>query len=588
MPGPAPTRDQVVELLEDFARLLELKGDNPFKIRAYRTAAAAIETFPGDLAAAALDGSIERTGGVGKAIAAKLGEWYASGRIAALDELREGLPRDILTLFELQGLGARKIKALHDELGIGSITALERACTDGRVAGLAGFGAKTAANLLKAIDNRSRHLGYFLLRDAAPVAGRILAFLKDHPDVLHAEAAGSYRRRKEIVHDLDFVVASRDPASVIGGFAEMEGVEEVMARGETKCSVRLKEGMQCDLRVVSAAEYPFALSYFTGSKEHNVRLRQRALDRGWTLNEYRLAPAEGREAVPIPEIRDEAALYRALDVEGIPPELREDRGEIEAAEQHALPRLVELANLRGVFHNHTDQSDGRNTLEEMAAAGAELGLDYLGIADHSRSSFQANGLDAGRLLRQVDRIRELNRDPDLGIHLFAGVECDILKDGSLDFPEEVLAQLDYVVASVHGSLTLSEADMTRRIVRAMESPFVTMLGHPTGRLLLSRDPYALDIPAVIEAAAATGTIIELNANPRRLELDWRWWPLARKQGVRCSINPDAHRVEGLGHLWFGVAAARKGWLTRDDVVNCLPLDQIGPVLAAKRKRGGVG
>ena len=295
-------------------------------------------------------------------------------------------------------------------------------------------------------------------------------------------------------------------------------------------------------------------------------MRNRALQRGWTLNEYRIAPAPAaaaakskRTTAKIPEVREEADLYRALDLDYIPPELRENCGEFEAAAAKTLPRLVEAENLRGTFHCHTTASDGHNTLEEMAAAAQELGLQYLGIAEHSRSSIQARGLDAPRLREQVAAIRKLNRDFD-NFRLFAGVECDILRDGALDFEDEVLAELDYVVASVHSAFTLSEADMTRRIIRAMSNPFVTMLAHPTGRLLLKRDPYAVDIPAIIEAAAETGTWIEINAAPKRLDLDWRWWPLAKEKGVKCVINPDAHRTERLQELWFGIGVARKGWL----------------------------
>jgi DNA polymerase (family 10) len=353
--------------------------------------------------------------------------------------------------------------------------------------------------------------------------------------------------------------------------------------------VRFKSGIQADLRVVKTAEYPFAINYFTGSKEHNIGLRSRALARGWTLNEYRLeavANVEGKKArkpaQPIPPIYEERDLYRALDLDYIEPELREDRGEFEAAENHTLPDLIEVENLRGTFHNHTTASDGRSSLAEMADAAQELGLQYLGIADHSKSSFQAHGLDAERLLAQVEEIRQLNAGFGGHFRLFAGTECDVLKDGSLDFPDEVLSQLDYVVASVHAAFTLPEAEMTKRIIRAISNPHVTMLGHLTGRLLLSREPYQVDVPAVIEAAAATGTIIELNASPWRLDMDWRWWPLAKEKGVRCSINPDAHHTDQLQNLWHGVGAARKGWLTRRDVVNCLPLGKIEAVLAQKR------
>jgi DNA polymerase (family 10) len=397
-----------------------------------------------------------------------------------------------------------------------------------------------------------------------------------------AQIAGSFRRKKEIVRDLDFIVSTKQPEAVMAFFTTHPLVENVLAHGATKSSVILKSGVQCDLRAVTGPEFPFALNYFTGSKEHNVRMRSRALSRGWSLNEYRFSAAEGRELrEPLPEVHEEADIYRALGLDPVEPELREDRGEIDAAEKHKLPHLIEWTNLRGTFHNHTTASDGRATLENMVAAAKELGLEYLGIADHSKASFQASGLDEIRLAAQVARIAELNA-ADKDFRIFAGTECDILKDGSLDFPDEVLATLDYVVASVHSSFTMPEAEMTNRIIRACENPHVTMLGHLTGRLLLSREPYQLNIPAILDAAAATGTIIELNANPRRLDLDWRWWPLAKEKGVKCAINPDAHTTAGLQDLLFGVGIARKGWLTKNDVINTLPLTRIESILKAKR------
>jgi DNA polymerase (family 10) len=351
--------------------------------------------------------------------------------------------------------------------------------------------------------------------------------------------------------------------------------------------VRWKSGIQADLRVVKDAEFPFAMNYFTGSKEHNIVMRQRALARGWTLNEYRLGPDETPKTKPepIPEIREEADLYRALGLDYVEPELRENMGEFRAAEEHTLPKLIELENLRGTFHNHTTLSDGRSTLREMADAAMELGLQYLGIADHSKASFQAHGLDEKALLAQVKEIRALNQELGPDFRIFAGSEVDIHKDGSLDFADEILAQLDYVVVSVHSVFNLSEVEMTERIIKAISNPYVTMLGHLTGRLLLMRDAYAVDHAAVIEAAAATGTIIELNANPRRLDMDWRWWPLAKSKGVKCAINPDAHDTSHLQFLKIGIGIARKGWLTRHDVVNTLPLGKIEAVLAAKPQRG---
>lgn len=581
-------KEQVVDTLEAIGRLLEMKDENVFKIRAYTNAARALETWSGDLAKLVAEQRLNEIAGIGKAIAEKITELVTTGQLAYFETLKAEFPAGLFELFELQGLGPKKIKALWEKLGITTLAELQAACSDGRIAELPGFGKKTADNILVSLESRTKHAGRFLFGKIATDAESMLEDLRGHADVIQVSVAGSYRRRKEVVGDLDFIVATNAPADVSDFFIKHSMVESVMVHGATKSSVRLKSGIQADLRVVKNGEYPFALNYFTGSKEHNIVMRQRALARGWTLNEYRLeavANVEGRkskvEAQPIPVVRDERELYSALGLDYVEPELREDRGEFLAAENHTLPDLVQLENLRGTFHNHTVASDGRCTLSEMASAAQELGLEYLGIADHSKSSFQAHGLDEARLLAQVGEIRELNAGYD-GFRLFSGVECDILKNGTLDFPDEVLGQLDYVVASVHASFTQSEAEMTKRIIRAISNPHVTILGHLTGRLLLSRESYAINVPAIIEAAAETGTIIELNSSPWRLDMDWRWWPLAKEKGVKCAINPDAHHTTQFNHLWFGIGAARKGWLTRKDVVNCLPLREIEPLLAKKR------
>ena len=575
-------KDEIADVFENIARLLELKGENPFKVRAYTHAARALETLSEPLETLIAEERLTAVDGIGKATGEKIAELSTHGRLDYYDNLREEFPPDILTLFDIQGLGAKKIKVLWDTLKVHSVTNLERACKDGSVADLPGFGEKTAANILKGIEHMRSHAGEFRFGDVAHIAEGLLDDLRGHPDVNLAQIAGSFRRKKEIVRDLDFIVSTKHPEAVMAFFTAHPLVENVLAHGATKSSVILKIGIQCDLRAVTGPEFPFALNYFTGSKEHNVRMRSRALSRGWSLNEYRFSAAEGRELQqPLPEIHEEADIYRALDLDPVEPELREDRGEIDAAEKHKLPHLIEWSNLRGTFHNHTTASDGRATLEDMVAAAKELGLEYLGIADHSKASFQANGLDEKRLAAQVAHIAELNA-ADSEFRIFAGTECDILKDGTLDFPDEILATLDYVVASVHSSFTMPEAEMTKRIIRAMENPHVTMLGHLTGRLLLSREPYQVNIPSILDAAAATGTIIELNANPRRLDMDWRWWPLAREKGVKCAINPDAHSTAGLQDLIFGVGIARKGWLTKNDVINTLPLARIESILKAKR------
>jgi DNA polymerase (family X) len=610
------TKEEIAGVLEKIATLLELKGENPFKVRAYTNAARAIETFGGNVSNFQDEEAVAKIPGIGKSIALKIKELAATGSLKYFEELSAEFPAGILELFSLSGLGAKKIKALYDRLGINSIEQLQKACEEGRVAELPGFGRTTQQKLCDAIAKRAEHADSFQFGQVAAEAETLRSDLAVHSEALQVDIAGSYRRRKEILHDLDLLVATKQPEAIMKFFVSHLLVESIIAQGPTKSSVRLRSGVQCDLRVVSAAEYPFALAYFTGNKEHNIELRSRALQRGWTLNEYRLAPipVEGRGGSPeppavqrragrlrsiasttsprpkkkirpkkIPKVHDEPGLYRAVDLDFIPPELRENWGEFEAAEKHSLPKLIEKENLRGTFHCHTLASDGHSSLEEMAEAAQGLGLEYLGIADHSRSQIQAHGLDEKKLLTQVAAIRKLNKKFG-GFHLFAGVECDILRDGSLDFPDEVLSQLDFVVASVHSALGLSEADMTRRVIRAMENPFVTMLAHPTGRLLLKREPYKIDVPKILDAAARTGTWIELNAAPKRLDLDWRWWPMAKQRGVKCVINPDAHRAERLQDLWFGIGIARKGWLTKDDVMNCLPLEKIENALAGQRRR----
>ncbi len=579
-------KDAICEVLERIAQLFELKGENPFKVRAYTNAANALSNYAGSLSEAARQGTLAKIPGLGQAISSKVAEMIETGGLKYFDELLAEFPKDIFAMLDIPGLGPKKVKTLIDVLGVQSVAELEAAVRDGRVAALPGFGEKSAAKILDGLKQSAKYAGKHLPYRAAVDVRFILEKMGADPNVLRFSAAGSYRRGKELIRDLDFVAASANPAAVIEAFVALDPVVETISRGKTKCSVRLHTGIQADLRVVSNKEYPLALLYFTGSKEHNVKLRNRAQKRGWTLNEYRLAIDEEKSdnagSDEPPPIEEEADVYAALGLEFIPAELREDAGEIEAAEAGNLPRLVELENLRGIFHVHTTASDGRATLEEMANQAHELGLEYLGIADHSKSSFQANGLDEVRLAEQIAQIAELNAAFDGEFRIFTGTECDILKDGTLDFSDDVLSRLDYVVASIHASLTMPQAEMTKRIIKAISNPYVTMLGHVTGRLLLTREPSQVDIPAVIEAAADTGTIIELNCSPQRLELDWRWWPLAKAKGVKCAINPDAHRLDAFGYLVHGVQIARKGWLRREDVINTLPLGKIEVALKAKR------
>jgi DNA polymerase (family X) len=575
---PRPmTREIMAAVLEEIALLLELRDENPFKVRAYRHGAETVRAFDGDIVALAAADGLHGVKGIGDALRDKLHELATTGALKFHADLRACFPPGLPELFDLQGLGPKKVKALHQGLGIGSLADLKAACNDGRVAGLPGFGAKTQTKILEAIALHEASAGTWLLGEVSPLVDEILDLLRSHPDAGQVAVAGSFRRAKETVHDLDFLVATREPAQICSDFTTLPQVATVIACGATKASVRLTNGVQCDLRAVSNAQFPFALQYFTGSKEHNVAIRGRALKRGFSLNEYGITPTREGAPDPTPEIHEERDLYRFLGLQFIEPELRENRGEIEAAEEGSLPRLIESANLRGTFHNHTTASDGADTLAEMAAAAVELGLQYLGIADHSKSTTIANGLDEERLLAQIEAIRTLNEGFE-NFRLFAGSEVDILRDGSLDFDDDILARLDYCVASVHASMALPEDEMTRRICRAMENPHVTMLGHLSGRLLLKRDSYAVDHARIIDCAAETRTIIELNCNPQRLDMDWRWWRRARDKGVLCSINPDAHSTTGLQHLGLGVRLARKSWLRREDVFNTRPADQVAEYL----------
>jgi len=561
----------MAEILERIALLLELKGENPFKVRAYRQGAETVLAMEGDVVELAKNDGLKGIKGIGDALRDKLGELAKTGSLGFFENLKKEFPETVFALFEIQGLGPKKIKAMYDALGVDSLEKLKAACEEGKVAALPGFGAKTQAKILEGMAANEKFADRFRLGSVTALVEGMLETLRLHPEVSRVAVAGSYRRAKETVGDLDFLVATKEGALVCEDFTTLPQVESVIACGDTKASVRLHNGMHCDLRAVKNSEFPFALQYFTGSKEHNVALRSLALKKGWSLNEYGLNPVNPEETPP--RVEEEKDIYRLLGLQYIEPELRENRGEIEAAAENKLPRLVELMNLRGTFHNHTTASDGKDTLEAMVEEAMELGLQYLGISDHSKSSWYAGGLDEERLLKQVEEIRELERTLG-GFRIFAGSEVDILMDGSLDFSDEILARLDFSVASVHNFGNLDEDTMTRRICRAMENELITMLGHATGRLLLKRDGYAVDHARIIDCAAATRTVIELNCSVMRLDMDWRWWKRARDKGVLCSINPDAHSRDQLHHLGTGVRVARKGWLRREDVLNTRSASEI--------------
>ena len=571
-------REKIVTILNQIALILEIKGENAFKIRAYKNGSEIIENYGDDIIQITKDGKLGELKGIGKALASKIEEIVETGKLTYLDELKLEFPDTFFDLFEISNLGPKKIKKLYDNLQIDSIDKLEASCKNNEISKISGFGKKSVEAILESISFRKSNSKFFRTGDIAPIAESILEFLRQLPQTSQAEIAGSYRRGKEIVHDIDFIVATKLPVEIINEFTMMPEVAQVILKGKTKSSVRLNNGLQCDLRAVKNSEFPFALNYFTGSKAHNVKMRSLAIKNGYSLNEYALnSKTKTNEDV----INDESDLYKALGLSFIHPALREDQGEVEAAKDASLPNLIQIENLKGTFHNHTTASDGKNSLSEMAEAATDLGLQYLGISDHSKSSVQANGLNDEELLQQVKEIKDFNDRNNNELTIFSGVECDILKDGSLDYNESVLSQLDYCIASVHSSFSLTENEMTQRVIKAIESPHVTMIGHLTGRLLLLRKPYDINVSKIIDACAKNNTIIEINANPRRLDMDWRWWKKAKDKGVKCSINPDAHKIEHFQYLHFGVKIAQKGWLESSDVVNCLPIDEIKKLLKQK-------
>jgi DNA polymerase (family X) len=580
-------KGQVAEVLVSIATLLELKGENPFKVRAYLNAARTIETLSEPLDKVVAEARLGDIKGIGDALQQKITELVTTGRLQYYEDLKAATPPGLIAMLEIPGLGPKKIKALHDELGVETVEQLEQACKDGKIAGLKGFGEKTQANILEGINHRRSYASRHLLSDALQQAEPLLEALRSHPDVIRCSAAGSLRRHREMIGDIDLLASSKQPAEVIEFFTSQPGILKIIAKGETKASVLLEGGIQSDLRVVSDAEYSPALLYFTGSKEHNIAMRQRAIDRGLRLNEYGLfhSKAETRDPKLLVKCRTEEELFEKLGLHYIPPELREDMGEIALAEKGPLPRLIEWTDLKGSLHNHSTWSDGHQRPEEIAKAMRELGLAYWGITDHSKSSFQANGLDVARVRQQLKEIASINAmlaKEGTDFRLLTGTEVDILKDGKLDFPDDLLAELDVVIASIHTSFTQTEAETTQRLIGAAQNPYVHILGHLTGRLLLEREPYKVDHHAVIDACAKTGTWIELNAHPMRFDMDWRWWPYAKSKGVKCVINCDAHRFAEAGFLRLGAGIARKGWLTKEDVINTLPLKALMKELGRKR------
>lgn len=568
----------VARTLETIAVLLELRGENPFRVRAYENAARAVDSLEEDLGKVIEEGRLTEVPGIGERIAQNVVELWTTGRMRHHDELADATPPGYLDMIRVPGLGAKKVRALGEALDIATLADLKRAGEAGRIRELPGFGAQSEKKILEGIALLEKGTGRSLAGEVRPIAESLLAALRKHPEVESAEVGGSLRRWLETVKDVDLLVATTKPAEVTEAFRALVPDASLIGSGETKTSVRLPSGLAIDLRLVAPKEFPFALHYFTGNVAHNVRIRQRALDRGMSLNEYDLS---GKRHAPV---RSEAELFRVLGLPYIEPELREDRGEIEAAERGELPELVALEDLRGILHCHTTASDGRSTLREMADAAEARGAAYLGITDHSEVARYANGLTAAALKRQGEEIdRENGRRTKL--RLLKGVEVDILPDGSLDYPDAVLGRLDFVIASIHSNFGMGEREMTDRILKAIRNRNVNILAHPTGRLLLQREGYRAALPEIFAAAAEEGVVIEINAHPHRLDLDWREIRAAKARGVRFAINPDAHHVSGYDDIRYGVGIARKGWLGKDDVVNAMGVTALLRLFAERRARG---
>ena len=566
---------EVARILDEIASLLELQGENPFKIRAYENAARALDGLTQDLGQLVEAGTLKQVRGIGDSIALRITELWKTGRMPFHEDLLASVPAGWAEMVRVPGLGAKRVRLLGEKLQITTVAQLKAAAEKGEIRTLKGFGEQSERKILDGIALLEKGAGRHLLNEVRPLAEDLLARLATLAPLEASEVGGSLRRWLETAKDVDLLVATRKPEKVAKAFLTLVPGAGMTGSGETKVSVRLPSGLAIDLRIVTPEQYPFALHYFTGSVAHNVRVRSRAIERGMSLNEYELS---GKKHALI---RSEADLFHAVGLEYVEPELREDRGEIEAAEAKTLPRLVTMKDMKGILHCHTTYSDGRSTLEEMAKAAVAHGAEYLGISDHSASARYAGGLSEETLRIQWAEIQKWNKGSKK-LRILKGSEVDILPDGTLDYPDRILEKLDFVVASVHTNFGMDEKAMTQRVVRALRNKHVSILAHPTGRYLLERDGFRVALEEVYRVAAEEGVIVEINSNPHRLDLDWREVIQAKAKGVRFAVNPDAHHAEGYSDLRYGMGMARKAWLTPDDVINTLPADRLLKLFRSRR------
>ena len=571
-------KKELTHILEEIGTMLDLKGVNPFKSRAYFNAARTLETLSEDINELVASGEISQIKGIGKALSDKISTLLQTGHLPYYEDLKEQTPPGLLEMLKIPGLGSKKVKTVYEQLKISSIGELEYACRENRLRDLAGFGQKSQDKILANIELHKKYSERFLYSKAESAANEVITYLQKNKKFVRLNIAGSLRRKKETVKDIDIVASSKeaDRAELMDYFVHYDQCEQVVNQGDTKSSLVLQAGINADLRIVDDEDYPFTLHHFTGSKEHNTALRALAKTMDMKMNEYGIFKNDRRI-----DCKDEPAIFKQLGLDFIPPELRENMGEIEAAKQRKLPDLYTGKPFCGLLHVHTTYSDGANTLEEIVNACRKMNLQYVGICDHSKSAFYANGLSEERLLQQFTEIDVLNKKLE-DFQIFKGIEVDILGDGELDFADDILSQCDFVIASVHSSFSMSQETMTDRICRALENPYVSMLGHPTGRLLLGREPYAVDMKRVITTAGKTGKAIEINSSPYRLDMDWRWGKLAIANGVKTALNPDAHAIEGLSEYRYGIGIARKAWFEGIDVLNTYSSKELADYFTEQR------
>lgn len=566
-------KKQVIDIFQEIAKLLKLQDENPFKVRSYEDAARALEGHPENLETLVESDSLQDIEGIGTALSEKIEELYETGELEYYENLRADVPEGLVRMLDVPGLGPKKIQSLHEELDITTLDELEEACESETVRELDGFGQKTEEKIRSGIENIRSFQNRFRINQAREGAQDLVSLIENHDAVDRSAVGGSLRRRNNTVGDVDILGSAPESSreEIMKAFVNHPSVQEVIGQGSTKASVRVENGLQIDLRLVSDDAFPYALHYFTGSKEHNVAMRSLARDRNLILNEYGLFHEENEERIPAGSEED---LFNELGLSFIPPEQRENMGEISQAQQeNPFDELVTLEDIRGIFHAHTPWSDGRSSAKHLIQRCIENGYEYIGISDHSRTASYAGGLTIDELREQWDELEVLQNKYE-EIDIYRGIESDILRDGSLDYPDDVLEEFDFVVASIHQQFQLPEDQQTERIQTAIRNPHTTFLGHPTGRRLLIRDGYDVDMEAILKTAGEEDTVVEINANPQRLDLDWKWAETARKYGVRTSINPDAHSINGLNDVRYGVGTARKGGWNQKQVVNTWSRDRI--------------